>query len=73
MERRTETLTISGMSCGHCVAAVRHALDGVEGAEVEEVRIGEARVAYDPARTDRAALAAALAEEGYPVQAPRPA
>lgn len=68
MEQVKETLTIGGMSCGHCVAAVRTALENVDGVEVEDVRIGEARVAYDPSQTDRTALAAALAEEGYPVQ-----
>ncbi|HEX8385327.1 MAG TPA: heavy-metal-associated domain-containing protein [Rubricoccaceae bacterium] len=62
---RTETLTIEGMTCEHCVRAVREALEGVDGVEVESVRVGEARVRLDDARADRAGLAAALDEEGY--------
>ena len=63
MERTT--LTIDGMSCGHCVNAVRQALSGVEGATVESVVVGSATVAYDPARTSPERLAAAVADEGY--------
>jgi copper chaperone CopZ len=68
MDRTTETLRIDGMTCGHCVAAVRTALAGLDGVEVEDLRIGEARVAYDPARTSRDALVAAVEGEGYAVQ-----
>jgi copper chaperone len=59
------TLTIDGMTCGHCVSAVRQALDGVDGATVESVAVGSATVAYDPARTSPERLAAAVTEEGY--------
>lgn len=38
------TIRIEGMSCGHCVAAVRDALAGVEGLETVEVKIAEASV-----------------------------
>lgn len=65
MERAT--LTIGGMSCGHCVAAVDRALRGVDGVAVEGVRVGRAEVAYDPARTAPEAIAAAVREEGYEV------
>ncbi|HLO42172.1 MAG TPA: hypothetical protein VK176_14195 [Phycisphaerales bacterium] len=37
-------IRIEGMSCGHCVAAVRDALTGAGGLEVLEVRVAEARV-----------------------------
>ena len=67
MERRIEQLTIDGMSCGHCVAAVRRALERLAGVEVEEVMIGHVRLSYDPQRVDRAALEAAIAGEGYQV------
>ena len=61
----TLTLEIGGMSCGHCVAAVRGALEGVPGVKVEEVRVGAARVAYDPAEADVARIEGAIREEGY--------
>lgn len=64
---RTETLTITGMSCGHCVRAVETALESVDGVEVEDVRVGEARVRYDAAIVDPAALARAVKEEGFAV------
>jgi copper chaperone CopZ len=38
------TLRIDGMHCGSCVRRVTQALSTVEGAVVNEVRIGEARL-----------------------------
>ena len=35
------------MSCGHCVSAVREALEETGGVEVLDVEIGTARVRYD--------------------------
>lgn len=60
-------LKLQGMSCGHCVAAVRGALERLEGVAVEDVGIGEARVVFDPARVSAAQIAAAVEEEGYAV------
>jgi len=65
---RTETLTISGMSCGHCVAAVRSALEAVDGVAVEDVRVGAARVRYDDEAVDPGAPARAVEEEGFAVR-----
>lgn len=61
----TETLTIDGMSCDHCVRAVRDALEGLDGVAIEHVAIGEATVRVDDARASRDAIDAALADEGY--------
>lgn len=58
-------LDIDGMSCDHCVRAVRSALEGVDGAEVEQVAIGSATVRYDPARTSPDAITSAVGDEGY--------
>jgi len=62
------TLKVSGMSCGHCVQAVRKAIAGVEGATLEDVAIGSATVAYDAARTTVGALVDAVADAGYEAQ-----
>ncbi|MEO0559242.1 MAG: heavy metal translocating P-type ATPase [Bacteroidota bacterium] len=63
----TETLTIDGMSCNHCVGAVQKALDGVEGVTVHSVEIGHAEVKVDSS-TPRAELVAAIEDAGFTVQ-----
>ncbi|MBI3791155.1 MAG: heavy-metal-associated domain-containing protein [Gemmatimonadetes bacterium] len=60
------TLNISGMSCGHCVGAVKQALAAVPGVQVDAVAIGTAVVQYDPATVTAERIAQAVADEGYP-------
>jgi copper ion binding protein len=63
----TTTLKITGMTCGHCVAAVTKALratDGVSSADVD-LEAGRARVEYDETRTSPRALASVVTDEGY--------
>jgi copper chaperone len=67
MDKRTEEFRIEGMSCGHCVEAVKRALNETEGVEIHEVEIGTAKVNYDPQVTDREKIAAAIADAGYDV------
>jgi copper chaperone CopZ len=62
------TLRIDGMHCGSCIKRVSQALSTVEGAKVEEVRLGAARLWSDelietPAPVDIAI--ASLAKAGY--------
>ncbi len=52
------------MSCGHCVAAVKSALDAVPGVAVQNVTVGSATVALDSATSPDTALAA-VREAGY--------
>lgn len=65
----TMKIAIAGMSCGHCVSAVDKALRDVDGIRVDEVRLGEATVAYDPAAIPadrvRAAVTDAIDDAGY--------
>jgi copper chaperone CopZ len=58
-------LTIEGMSCGHCVARVRAALQAVEGIEVTSVQVGSAVAEIDPARTTPDDLIRAVDDAGY--------
>jgi copper chaperone CopZ len=64
---RELTLTIAGMSCDHCVRAVRQALESLPSVRVDAVDIGSASVAFDPDRVSADRLAAAVADEGYRV------
>jgi copper chaperone CopZ len=59
------TLSIEGMTCEHCVRAVRGALEKLPGMEVESVEIGAATVKVDPQRVGEEALVDAIADEGY--------
>jgi copper chaperone CopZ len=58
-------LQIDGMHCGSCVRRVTEALKSVEGAVVDDVRVGAARLTFnqDPAPVDLAV--AALAKAGF--------
>jgi len=59
------TLTIEGMSCEHCVRAVKNRLTATPGVTVEEVVVGAARLQYDPARTSVDQIEEVIADEGY--------
>jgi copper chaperone CopZ len=59
------SIPIAGMSCGGCVSHVRNALARVPGVQVEQVKVGSAIVAYDPAVTSPDAIRAAIAGAGY--------
>ena len=62
------TITIQGMSCGHCVAAVKGALGQLDGVQVKEVKVGSATVAYDPQAVTPERIAQAVSAEGYAAQ-----
>lgn len=58
-------LDIQGMTCGHCVAAVKQALEATKGVVVKDVRIGAATVSYDEREVTPAQLVEVVADEGY--------
>ncbi|HEX8945989.1 MAG TPA: heavy metal-associated domain-containing protein [Gemmatimonadaceae bacterium] len=58
-------LTIEGMSCAHCVRAVRGRLERTPGVKVDDVQIGSAVVEYDPMATNVDDIEEAIADEGY--------
>ena len=67
---------IEGMSCGHCVSAVRSALDQIDDLNVVDVTLGGATVEFGTgvaAEADAESLIAvatrAIEEEGYSVVA----
>lgn len=67
MSQQSETFAIEGMTCGHCVKAVREALEETDGVEVVDVQIGRAEVRYDAATRSRAEVEEAIEEAGYTV------
>ena len=58
-------LTIEGMTCAHCLRAVRGRLEKTAGVDVKSVQIGSAVLDYDPAKTSVDAIEEAIADEGY--------
>ncbi len=64
---KTIELEIEGMTCGHCVMAVRKELSKLPKVVVEDVRIGSAKVQVDETTVTNEQLAAAVEEAGYRV------
>jgi Cu+-exporting ATPase len=64
------TLTLGGIHCAACVARVERALTAVPGVELALVNLAtrQARVRYNPGRTDIAALKEAVKAAGYEVE-----
>lgn len=60
-------LHIEGMSCAHCVRAVKGALSKVEGVDHVQVEIGQATV-DTRGDMDPQVLRAAVESEGYKVK-----
>ncbi len=65
----TVALTINGMSCQHCVRAVREALEAVAGVSVSQVDIGSAQVSFDPAVVSVSTIEEAVRDAGYESEA----
>jgi len=62
-------IPVEGMTCGHCVATVRQALEAVPGVKSAAVDLatGRAEVVTDPPTADRTPLEAAIEAVGYRV------
>ena len=61
----TKELKIEGMSCHHCVMAVKKELSKLENVQVEDVQIGSAKIEYDENKVNEKALADAVEEAGF--------
>lgn len=62
---KTETLRIEGMTCNHCVMAVRRQLAGIDHLDVDEVAVGHAVVSYDETQVSDTAIDAAITAAGF--------
>ena len=61
------TISISGMSCSHCVNAVQKALAAVPGVTVQEVKVGSATIVLEPGVGSLAAAESAVDGAGFDV------
>ena len=62
----TSTWTVTGMTCGHCVASVTEEISELDGVEEVSVDLESGRVdVTSRAPLDRAAVAGAVEEAGY--------
>ena len=64
---KVQELAIQGMSCGHCVMAVRKGLGTIPSLIVESIEIGKAVVRYDETRVKVEDIRRAVEETGYSV------
>lgn len=64
----TQTVTVSGMTCGHCASSVREEVGGIAGVRAVEVDLATGVVTIDSEnQLDPAAISDAVAEAGYAV------
>lgn len=59
------TYIVNGMTCGHCVNAVRTEVEGVPGVTAVDVDLDTKRVVVRGDGVDDAAVRAAIVEAGY--------
>ncbi len=64
---KTQELKIDGMTCHHCVMAVKKELSKLENVKIEDVKIGSAILQYDENKVSEKELSDAIEEAGYKV------
>ncbi|MFJ7842171.1 copper chaperone CopZ [Lysinibacillus sphaericus] len=64
------TLTVQGMSCGHCVNAVEKSVGALAGVEQVTVNLadGLVDVAFDDAQVSLAQIKETIDDQGYEVE-----
>ncbi len=61
----THDITIQGMSCQHCVAAVKKELMKIPLLTLDDVQVGKATVQYDETQLDESTLREAIQNAGF--------
>jgi len=64
----TKDIRIEGMSCNHCVMAVKKELSKIPALRVKDVRIGLASVEFDESAVTPEKIKEAVEEAGYALQ-----
>ena len=69
MGKQTLNLNVQGMSCQHCVHAIKSSVSALAGVDSVEVSLEKklVTVGFDPSRTTLQSIAAAIEDEGYSV------
>lgn len=60
-------IDIVGMTCDHCVRAVRNRLAATPGVSVKDVQVGTADIALDESKASMSDVEDAISDEGYTV------
>ncbi len=64
---KNSTITINGMTCGHCAMAVKKELTKIDGVTVNAVNVGTADISFDETKVTELILTSAVEEAGYSV------
>ena len=69
MAREIQNLNVQGMSCQHCVHAVKSSVSALAGVDSVEVSLEKklVTVGFDPSLTTLQSITAAIEGEGYSV------
>jgi copper chaperone len=70
MALEIQELSVEGMSCQHCVKAVKGSVGALPGVDSVEVSLERklVTVTHDPAKVGRTAMKAAIEDAGYSVR-----
>jgi copper chaperone len=61
-------IEIEGMSCQHCVMAIKKALGGVPGILESDIQVGSAAVKYDESTIKKEDIESKIEKAGYKVK-----
>lgn len=64
---KKQTITIGGMTCGHCVMSVRKELSRIPGLTVDAVQIGKAEITFNDTTVTDDDVRRAVVQAGYTV------
>jgi copper chaperone len=69
MAKQTLNLNVEGMSCQHCVHAVKSSVSALTGVDTVEVSLEKklVTVGFDPAATNLQSIKSAIEDQGYSV------
>lgn len=64
----TQTVTVTGMTCGHCATSVREEVGGIPGVRTVDVDLSTGLVTIgSESQLDPSAISDAVAEAGYAI------
>lgn len=64
---KTLDLKINGMGSVHCVGVVKNIVNKQDGATIENIEIGQAKVNYDPNKVSAETIVQEIEKMGYKV------